>query len=201
MAVKPLRELAAHAAARNLPIGPLALPAELITMIHHYVCLSEVGEAITLCTYYAHIGRLDLLAKAHGDGYPWDGHTCLSATTNTTSDCLRYAHENGCPWDMNTCATAAKHGSLECLRYAHENGCPWNEDTCDWAAWCGSFECLRYAHENGCPWGTGTSESAAWCGSLKCLRYAHTNGCPWDKEACKIWASDPEVIAWIDLQP
>ncbi len=173
MRVKPLRELAARAAARDLPIGPLALPAESITLIHYYVFLAKVGKDY-MCARCALCGRLDLLVRAH---------------------------ENKCPWGSSTCELAARSGSLECLRYAHENGCPWDEVTCYAAACWDNVECFKYAHEHGCPWEVSTCNVAAAHGSLACLRYARTNGCPWDMDYCRYLATPyPEIVAWIDSQ-
>ncbi len=174
MVVKTLRELAAREAARDLPIGPLALPAESITLIHYYVYLAEVGED-HVCARSALCGRLDLLATAH---------------------------EHGCPWGSDTCYLAATKGALECLRYAHENGCLWDEVTTSEAAHWNKVECLKYAHETGCPWDRSACSIAAAHGSLASLRYARTNGCPWDKNECRRFAVPyPGMVAWIDMQP
>ncbi len=174
MPVKTLRELAARAAARDLPIGPLALPAELITLIHFYVLLAEAGYDIS--QWCAWSGRLDLLVNSHKNRWLW----------NTS----------------RTCELAAIKGSLECLRYAHENGCPWDSYTCTLAARSGSLECLRYAHENGCPWGKAVCSAAAIWNNIECLKYARGNGCPWDWNACRRYAAyNPALVAWIDSQP
>lgn len=54
---------------------------------------------------------------------------CTYAAYGGHLEMLQWERENGCPWDKETCAGAAMGGHLEIMKWARANGCPWDWKT------------------------------------------------------------------------